>query len=94
MSKKNLLENYIATVIRSINESDEKWLTVTGKTINAASEDSYYDLIQRLEDAKYYRDQSGKGSADRIHYNGLLALLRKKIKSHPLHNKLTNRQDR
>jgi hypothetical protein len=66
-----------------IESLDEVHLTLKGKYVPYESNDCYFDLKRRIEDAELQRNCCDRGTAARMHYNGLLSLLRNKIKKHP-----------
>jgi len=76
-----------------IESLDEVHLTLRGKYVPYESNDCYLDLKRRIEDAEMQRNCCDRGTAARMHYNGLLSLLRNKIKKHPLHLNLINIQE-
>ena len=51
--------------------------TLDGNLIDPMSQECLEDLNIRIEDATFSRDCCPHGTASRIHYNGLLSLLRK-----------------
>jgi hypothetical protein len=67
-----------------IESLDEVHLTLGGKHVPFESEECYRDLTNRIADAEAQRNCCDRGTAARMHYNGLLAILRQKSKKHPL----------
>jgi hypothetical protein len=68
-----------------IESLDEVHLTLGGKYVPFESEECYRDLANRITDAEAQRNCCDRGTAARMHYNGLLAILRQKSKKHPNH---------
>ena len=71
------------TQIDSINESktskkDQKHRCLNGKLVNFFSQKCLDDIQKRIDDALHYRDTSSSRSDTRLHYNGLLNVLRRK----------------
>ena len=69
-----------------ILEDQEMHRCMPGKMVKMSSLKCQKDLEKRIEDAASHRDGSGSRTDARLHYNGLLRILRRKlrqaIKSH------------
>lgn len=85
--QRKLLEQRIRKLLNEFAEGVATHTTLAGKIVPYDCKECYNDLIKRLEDAMHYRDTCPRGSADRVHYNGLLGIYRSKIRRHPLHAK-------
>ena len=48
-----------------------------GRLVDRDSSECYEDVCNRIDDAKYARDNQPPGTAMRTHYNGILQGLRK-----------------
>jgi hypothetical protein len=85
-------EQQVRKKIRNIliESLEEVHLTLHGKYVPFDSDDCYQDLLNRIADAESQRNCCDRGTAARMHYNGLLAILRQKSKKHPLHFKKVN----
>jgi len=75
-----------------IESLDEVHLTLGGKYVPFESEECYRDLTNRIADAEAQRNCCDRGTAARMHYNGLLSILRQKSKKHPLYFKNINQK--
>lgn len=84
---RKLLEQRIRNLLREVADSVPMHITLKGKQVPYDCKECYDDLVERLRDAMFYRDACAKGSADRVHYNGLLGIYRNKIRRHPLYEK-------
>jgi len=82
-----ILEHRIRRLIREAAAEIPMHVTLGGKQVPYDCEACYDDLIERLKDALFYRDACPRGSADRVHYNGLLGIYRSRIRRHPYHVK-------
>jgi hypothetical protein len=49
-----------------------------GRMVPPESEDCYYDIVNRIDDAMHHRGSHSCGTESRVYYNGLLKGLRKK----------------
>lgn len=58
-----------------------KHLTMKGKLVDCYSQACLNDLRSRLDDAKHTRDLASTRSDERIYYNGILRVLRRKIRA-------------
>tara|TARA_B100001123_G_scaffold395251_1_gene476672 strand:- start:3768 stop:4040 length:273 start_codon:yes stop_codon:yes gene_type:complete len=59
----------------------ETHLTITGKVVPFGCKTCVNDLEHRIEDAKVRRDTCPHRSDSREHYNGLLRVLRRELRS-------------
>ena len=55
--------------------------TVNGDVVPFGCPECVDDIHTRLEDASWHRDRLSRGSADRSHFNGLLAALRRALRA-------------
>jgi hypothetical protein len=87
MGEEEVRQNIRKLLIESL---DEVHLTLSGKYVPIDSKECYRDLLSRIADAEAQRNCCDRGTAARMHYNGLLAILRQKAKKHQMHyhNKL------
>lgn len=81
MGEEDIRQNIRKLLIESL---DEVHLTLSGKYVPIDSKECYRDLLSRIADAEAQRNCCDRGTAARMHYNGLLAILRQKAKKHPL----------
>jgi hypothetical protein len=82
------LKARLRLLIRESLEHIKMHTTMSGKKVPYDCEDCYLDLVSRLQDAMQHRDECPRGTADRVHYNGLLGIYRSKIRRHPIHGKI------
>ena len=61
-----------------IVESTGMHRCLDGRIVDSGSEECFFDIEDRIDDAIYQRNQCPRGSANRSHYNGLLSDLRMK----------------
>ena len=54
--------------------------TLSGEMVPFGCPECVDDIELRIEDAVYNRDSSGRGSAQRTHYNGLLQVYRRMLR--------------
>jgi hypothetical protein len=73
---------------------DEVHLTLRGKYVPFESKECYLDLASRIADAEAQRNCCARGTAARMHYNGLLSILRQKSKKHPLRSSMISESNR
>ena len=59
----------------------QKHRCVNGKMVGFGSEKSIKDINSRIEDALDFRDNCGRGTEKRSHYNGLLKYLRMQLRA-------------
>jgi uncharacterized protein (UPF0305 family) len=82
---RDILKNRLRSLIRESIEEIKMHTTMSGSKVPQDCEECYLDLLDRLQDAINFRNQCQRGTADRVHYNGLLGIYRSKIRRHPLH---------
>lgn len=82
------LKRRLRALLRESLGDVETHTTMSGSKVPYGCKECYLDLINRLQDAMNHRDQCPRGTADRVHYNGLLGIYRGKIRRHPLHGTL------
>ena len=74
-----LSESQIRNIIkRLIIENSRMHRCINGDLVPEDSEECLNDLVLRIEDATYARNNMTGGTATRAYYNGILADLRKK----------------
>jgi hypothetical protein len=81
--RESIIRNNIKKLLLEI--TNNVYLTIDGKYVSVDSKECYDDIILRLNDAQTLRNCCKYGTEDRIYYNGLLKILRKKKKNHPLY---------
>ena len=62
------------------SKNRDKHRCMNGKYVDFYSIDCKNDLLSRIDDAIYLRDCAGSRTDERIHYNGLLSVLRRKLR--------------
>ena len=72
------LEYLRKAISNIILESHGTHRCIDGSLVPDDSMECLEDLSLRIEDAEFNRNSLSRGSADRSHYNGILANLRKK----------------
>jgi len=72
------LKKFVSLVLESSSAEDHRCLT--GDIVPVESEACLYDVEARIEDAKASRDQCCLRTDEREHYNGLLKILRRKLR--------------
>jgi hypothetical protein len=82
MNEQILRKNLKEALIESLQDVHR---TLDGKYVPFDDAICYKDLLRRIADAEEQRNCCDRGTAARMHYNGLLAILRQKVKKHPLH---------
>jgi hypothetical protein len=82
MEEEAIRRNIRNLLIESLGEVH---LMLNKKYVPAESKECYDDLLNRISDAEAQRNGCARGTASRMHYNGLLSILRQKAKKHPLH---------
>jgi hypothetical protein len=74
-----LNESQIKKIVNSlILENSKLHRCLNGDIVPAESSECLDDIILRIEDATYARNEMTSGTATRAYYNGVLADLRKK----------------
>jgi len=74
------LRNYIREVILTEGFAEQPdYRCRNGKTVKFGCGACVMDLEARLEDATHRRNSCGSGTADRVHYNGILFSLRREL---------------
>ncbi len=63
-----------------LNESAEKHRCINGRSVGFGTIACVKDLEKRITDAVVNRDSSDMRSDSRLHYNGLLKILRRKLR--------------
>ena len=68
--------------IFDLNESKgyDKHRCLDGKFVDFYTHDCRNDIVSRIEDAIHSRDGAHSRTDERIHYNGLLSILRRKLR--------------
>jgi hypothetical protein len=66
------------SIRQKLIESARQHRCIDGRLVDPESEDCYFDICLRIDDALFYRDALSSGTANRAYYNGVLADLRKK----------------
>ena len=61
-------------------EGDEKHRCMNGRSVKVGSKACINDLQKRIDDAVTTRDSCDLRSDARLHYNGLLKILRRKLR--------------
>ncbi len=61
-------------------ENEEKHRCLNGRSVGIGSKACVSDIERRIEDAVSSRDNCSLQSDARLHYNGLLKILRKKLR--------------
>ena len=75
----NLTESQIRRIVKKlIIENHKMHRCINGDLVPEDSEECLNDLVLRIEDATYARNDMSGGTATRAYYNGILADLRKK----------------
>lgn len=75
----NLTESQIRRIVKKlIIENQRMHRCINGDLVPEDSEECLNDLVLRIEDATYARNDMSGGTATRAYYNGILADLRKK----------------
>ena len=80
--KRRLLKNKLRRIISEVlnNDSEEIHRCVMGDIVPMSSLECVDDIQLRLDDARLDRDSCAKGTDSRSYYNGLLNVLRKKLR--------------
>ena len=84
MIKYNKLRKAIQKIIHENHpdqEFPEAYLTITGETVPYGCPECIQDLEHRIEDGKYQRDACPGRTDAREHYNGVLKVLRRNLRS-------------
>ena len=68
------------SLIEILCESDEKHVCMNGRSVKMGSSSCLKDLERRILDAGVSRDSCDMRSDARLHYNGLLKILRRKLR--------------
>jgi hypothetical protein len=68
-------------ILLSEAKNDGKHLTMRGRLVDCHSQACLDDLYTRMEDARRTRDLASTRSDERIYYNGVLRVLRRKIRA-------------
>ena len=66
--------------LRLLLEEDETHRCMNGKVVKMSSPTCILDLERRIEDAADHRDNCPARTDSRMHYNGLLQILRRKLR--------------
>ena len=72
------LKQFVGLILESSASDDHRCLT--GKVVPIESEECFHDVTARIEDARASRDQCKLRTDEREHYNGLLKILRRKLR--------------
>ncbi len=70
----------------------DKHMTIAGRLVNCHSDACARDLRKRIEDAVYSRDLATTRSDERTYYNGILKVLRRRLRE--VEKELKSRQER
>ncbi len=68
-----------AKLVEILYEGDEKHRCMNGRSVKIGSKACVQDLEKRIADAVTTRDACDLRSDARLHYNGLLKILRRKM---------------
>ena len=63
-----------------LTETPEKHRCMNGRTVGVGTKACILDLEKRIDDAVANRDSCDMRSDSRLHYNGLLKILRRKLR--------------
>ena len=77
MGSKNL-KKFVNLVLESSAADEHRCLS--GQMVPVESEACFHDVVARIEDATATRDQCCLRTDEREHYNGLLKILRRKLR--------------
>jgi len=69
-----------AKLVEILYESAEKHRCMNGRSVRLGSKACVLDLEKRIDDAVTTRDACDLRSDARLHYNGLLKILRRKMR--------------
>ncbi len=69
-----------AKLVEILYEGDEKHRCMNGRSVKIGSKACVQDLEKRIADAVTTRDACDLRSDARLHYNGLLKILRRKMR--------------
>lgn len=69
-----------AKLVEILYEGDEKHRCMNGRSVKIGSKACVQDLEKRITDAVTTRDACDLRSDARLHYNGLLKILRRKMR--------------
>jgi hypothetical protein len=69
-----------AKLVEMLYEGDEKHRCMNGRSVKIGSKACVNDLEKRIHDAVTTRDSCDLRSDARLHYNGLLKILRRKLR--------------
>ena len=78
MTRELELKKFISLVLESSAIDDHRCLN--GDIVPVESETCFHDVNARIEDAQASRDQCSLRTDEREHYNGLLKILRRKLR--------------
>ena len=68
------------SLLEILAEAPEKHRCINGRLVGFGTAACSRDLEKRIEDAVINRDSSDMRSDSRLHYNGLLKILRRKLR--------------
>ncbi len=78
MMSNNDLKKFVTLILESSSADEHR--TLSGKMVPVESEACFHDVAARIEDATATRDQCCLRTDEREHYNGLLKILRRKLR--------------
>ena len=70
----------VSKLVEILYESDEKHICLSGRAVGLGTRSCITDIEKRIDDAIVSRDSCSLRSDARLHYNGLLKILRRKLR--------------
>jgi hypothetical protein len=81
--KREIIKNRLRKIISEVmlkEDHEELHRNISGETVSMCSPECVEDLQFRIDDTRQDRDICSKGTDSRTYYNGLLNVLRKKLR--------------